>query len=363
MIAEFLFGPEPSFNWLALEFLLSAVFVLVFATRLSKYADALERGTEISAVWIGAIFLAIVTSLPEAVTSVGAALMEDAMDLGVANLFGSNTFNLFILVVLDGLQGGGPILLTVQSGLLVAAAAGIALMGLAGMAIGFHQHEAATDVMMWVGPVFSAAILLAYGYLSRLTTKELPIPNTADESGAGAVKSVYSYSRMRIVMRLGMYSVLLIGVAIWLLRVCDAMAMTPIHLGARELILGRTVTGTFLLSAATSLPELFVCVAALRLGQTNMAVANLLGSNMANMCFVPIMHAVAWKTSFYADVDASSILVLISVAILMTAILMLGLMVRSKKSFLILGWEALAMLGVYLAGAYLVLRMGLGVGG
>jgi cation:H+ antiporter len=104
-------------------------------------------------------------------------------------------------------------------------------------------------------------------------------------------------------------------------------------------------------------------VAALRLGQTNMAVANLLGSNMANMCFVPLMHAVSMKASFYADVDAPSIMVLTYVAILMTAILMLGLMVRSKRSFLILGWEAVAMLAVYLAGAFLVLRMGLGVGG
>jgi cation:H+ antiporter len=136
------------------------------------------------------------------------------------------------------------------------------------------------------------------------------------------------------------------------------MAVTPFTAFGREVVLGRTVTGTFLLSAATSCPEVFVCLAALRLGQTNMAVANLLGSNMVNMCFLPLMHAASRDTAFYTRIDTLSITILMSAAMLMTGLLMLGLLVRSRHRIFRLSWATLSMLAVYIVGALLVLRLG-----
>ncbi len=153
---------------------------------------------------------------------------------------------------------------------------------------------------------------------------------------------------------------LLVLVSVWLLKVCDAMATTPFTLAGRDIVLGRTVTGSFLLSAATSFPELFVCIVALRLGQANMAVANVLGSNMVNMCFVPVMHLASRRRLFYAQFEPEGILVLFAAATLMT-LLFLGGFVPGKQQAgrLRLGWASWGMLVTYVAGAVVVLRLGL----
>ena len=359
MFTKYMPGIPLTFSALVVEFLVCALFLLIFATKLSKYADALEKKTATSAIWIGMVFLAVVTSIPEAVASVGSALMEGALNLGAGNLFGSSTFNLSIIIILDVLHGSRPLLLGVQSGLIVGATGGILLMATVAMAIGFHQLPEAEAWGPLTGVLFTFAIVAGYFMLSRVTSKELPAESMATEGDATkAVARAYDYSSRRIFSRLGIYSALLILDAVWLLRVCDSMAIVPLHLGATELLLGRTVTGTFILSLATSLPEFFVSLAACRLGQTNMAIANLLGSNMVNVLFVPVMHVFSRDSRFYALLDPSALIVLCT-AILMSGLFIVGLRVRSSKSFLFLGWETICMLAVYIAGGLLVMRVGL----
>jgi len=81
MLLTLLSPDQPDFRLLAVEFIASALVVLFLALKLSKYSDALEQTGLISAVWIGTFFLAIVTSLPEAVTSIGAAIIPEAAPL------------------------------------------------------------------------------------------------------------------------------------------------------------------------------------------------------------------------------------------------------------------------------------------
>lgn len=359
MITQLIIKGDVTFSLLIAEFLLSACFVLVFASKLSRYCDALEQKSDISAIWIGTILLAAITSLPEAVTTIGSAIMEGAMDLGTANLFGSNTFNLITVVVLDLIQGSGPLMLQVQSSLVSAAAGGIVMMVIAGGTVAAFQFGFVSAQEAWLGPVLSLFCIGAYILLSRLTTQDLGIQDTAETEIHEHTE--YGLSLPRIVGRIVIYAAALVLVSVWLLRVCDAMAVTPFRFGARDVTLGRTLTGTFLLSAATSFPELFVSIAAFRLGQTNMAIGNLLGSNMVNMLFIPIMHAATRSTVFYSRVDAPSILTLAVVGICMTLVFVLGLRLRSRKSFLLLGCGAIAMLAIYILGAVLVVRLGLSI--
>jgi cation:H+ antiporter len=144
--------------------------------------------------------------------------------------------------------------------------------------------------------------------------------------------------------------------ALWLLRICDEMSVRPISIGTRSLILGHSFVGSFLLAMATSLPELFVSLGALKLGRLNMSIANIFGSNIMNMAFIPIMHLVSWHAGFYAEISPSS-LVMLFAAIIMSTLFIVGLMGRSKRSFLFLGWEAFIILGIYFSAAILVFRM------
>ena len=73
--------------------------------------------------------LAFVTSLPEVSTSI-AALRQNAPDLAVSNLFGSNSFNILVLAVADFFYSDGSIFGGMDNGALLAGVFAILIMGL-----------------------------------------------------------------------------------------------------------------------------------------------------------------------------------------------------------------------------------------
>jgi cation:H+ antiporter len=67
---------------------------------LAALGEDITVATGLGASFVGAIFLAITTSLPEVVASL-AALRMGAVDLAVSNIFGSNIFNIAALAIYD----------------------------------------------------------------------------------------------------------------------------------------------------------------------------------------------------------------------------------------------------------------------
>lgn len=91
--------------WLnLLAFALSAAFVWLAGTRLSRYAELITERTHAGGVLVGTLLLGVVASLPEAVVSVTAAAMGNAR-LAVNTLLGGVVFSLLIVAVTDGLIG------------------------------------------------------------------------------------------------------------------------------------------------------------------------------------------------------------------------------------------------------------------
>jgi cation:H+ antiporter len=358
MISNFLFPAYNGFAGLLLEFLLAGGLVLMLSIRLTREADQLERLTPLSEMWIGMLLLAFVTSLPEAVNSIGSTLMEGALDLGVGNLTGSNMFNIMIIVVLDLAQGSGPLLLLVKESQVFVAAGGILLMGLVGCAIARYVPVAGLPpVGATTGIIFSTVIFVAFIGISWLLVnrEESPPSQPELEEPPEPIKAQQSL-KFTIVSFVGT-AVAVVFASIWLLHICNAMAVRPIALGSSKFILGHSFVGSFLLAMATSLPELFVSLGALKLGRVNMSVANIFGSNMMNMSFIPLMHLVSRNAAFYSEISPASI-VMIFAAIIMSTLFMVGLLAKSKRSICFLGWEALTILGVYATTAFIVFRMG-----
>jgi cation:H+ antiporter len=112
----------------------NAVVLVVAATFLPGLGERLAVETGMTQSFVGSVFLAASTSMPEVVISVAAARIG-AIDLAVGNLFGSNVFNVAILGVDDVLYRPGPLLaavsgahaLTLVSAILMTA---IAIIGL-----------------------------------------------------------------------------------------------------------------------------------------------------------------------------------------------------------------------------------------
>ena len=79
----------------------ATALLLALAAPLANSSQDLAVLLGLSGTFFGAVFLALVTSLPEFVTTYQATRM-DAQDLAIGNILGSNTFNLVILVGIDG---------------------------------------------------------------------------------------------------------------------------------------------------------------------------------------------------------------------------------------------------------------------
>jgi cation:H+ antiporter len=112
----------------------NAVVLVAAATFLPGLGERLAAETGMTQSFVGSVFLAASTSMPEVVISVAAARIG-AVDLAVGNLFGSNVFNVAILGLDDVLYRPGPLLaavsgahaLTLVSAMLMTA---IAIIGL-----------------------------------------------------------------------------------------------------------------------------------------------------------------------------------------------------------------------------------------
>jgi cation:H+ antiporter len=115
-------GPEPgsSTGRAIFHFLLAALAIVFAGVLLTDAADRIAIMTGLGHTFIGSILLAISTSLPETVTTI-TALRLGLLDMAVANVFGANFMNLFILFIADIFYRPSPLLYAVSGNNLLSA--------------------------------------------------------------------------------------------------------------------------------------------------------------------------------------------------------------------------------------------------
>jgi len=116
LLCELLFKTALPTWALFVEFALAAAIVIFAGSRLTKLADELADRLNIASGWIGLILLATVTSLPELITG-GTATAIGNVDLAFGGIFGSCSFNVTLIVLLNALLGGGSVLRGVRRSL------------------------------------------------------------------------------------------------------------------------------------------------------------------------------------------------------------------------------------------------------
>jgi cation:H+ antiporter len=108
-VAEELQYGDISLRTAVAHYAAAAVFVVGAALWLPRLGADLARETGLSQAFVGSLFIAVTTSLPEIVVSLSAVRIG-ATDLGVGNVLGSNLFNLMILGLDDVFYTRGPLL-------------------------------------------------------------------------------------------------------------------------------------------------------------------------------------------------------------------------------------------------------------
>lgn len=113
---------------------LAALGLLATAPLLVIAAEAIALEAGVSQTFIGTTLVGFTTSFPELAASVAAVRMG-SLDLAVGNIFGSNAFNLCIVLAMDLAYPGGPVLATVSRSHITSALAAILCVGLGVLAI------------------------------------------------------------------------------------------------------------------------------------------------------------------------------------------------------------------------------------
>ncbi|WP_341358975.1 hypothetical protein V5H98_14615 [Georgenia sp. M64] len=142
------------------RFAVAAGAILVAAPALAVSGQRIAGLTGLGQTFVGAVLLAVTTSLPELVASVAAARIG-SHDLAVGNLFGSNAFNMLALVIVDAAYLEGPVLAAADPSQAVAGTGAVLLMALALAAI---VHGVETRVRR----LEPDAVLLLLGYVGAL---------------------------------------------------------------------------------------------------------------------------------------------------------------------------------------------------
>jgi len=340
-----------------LKFLLCLVIILFSGTKLARYGDAIAKKTGLGGVWIGLVLLAAITSMPELTTGVSSVALVGLPDLALGTLFGSCLFNLGILALLDILYHPTPILSQVSLRHVASAGVGILLIAVAAVSI-FAGERLSELALGWVG-IPSIIILILYLVAVRQMFR---FERSQPAQRLQAASPQYAEIPIRrVYLRFILAAAAVIGAGIWLSFIGSEIAATYNW--------DASFVGSLFLAITSSMPELVVTIAALRLGALDMAVANILGSNMFNIAIIAPVDLFYTQGSILSSVsDAhlwgvhlpSAHLITVAVAIVMSLLVIVGLRFRQKrKTFFIISWYAVALIGLYIFGFYALFISGI----
>jgi cation:H+ antiporter len=159
---------------------ISAGIIVWAGIRLTRYADLLSIRLNWGHAWVGIVLLGLVTSLPEAITSLVAVARLHAGDLAMGNVMGSNIFNPMMIVIMDVAYRKGSVTNQVNANNSHKASAlyavGLTMLVVLGMIFG-----SATIL----GPMGWASMLVIVMYcvgMRHLAFLEAPQPEVCDTS-------------------------------------------------------------------------------------------------------------------------------------------------------------------------------------
>jgi cation:H+ antiporter len=290
--------------------------------------------------------MATVTSLPELVTGVSAVALADAPDIAVGNVLGACIINLAMIVILDLLQRGESIYTRASQGHILSASFGIIMAGFVGFSVLFSQHGEVMS-LYHVG-VYSPFLLLLYGVAMRALFRY-----ERRQRAAAVEERVERYPDTTLreaLIRYGLAASVVVTAGLWLPYVGRDIA--------QAMAWQETFVGTLFVAFATTLPEIVVTVSALRIGALDLAVSNLLGSNLFNLVIIAIDDTVYLKgplLSFVSPLHAVSALSVV----MMSGVAVVGLFYRPRERlFRTVGWTSLLLLSLYLLNAFFLYLYG-----
>lgn len=305
------------------------ILLLIYGAKwLVDGASTLAKSYQVSDLTIGLTVVAFGTSMPELVVNVLAA-WQGHPDVVFGNVIGSNNFNLFFILGLTGIFSP----LMVQSTTvwkeiplsILAAAMLYLLVNLDGQSRGFMLSR--TDG--WL-------LLLLFGLFMFYIYRQLKNEN---QTAPIAFEPAPKHKTWLSVVG-GLIALILGGQ--WVVENAIIFAKT---LGASEKLISLTI-----IAAGTSLPELMTSLVAIRRKNNDIAVGNVIGSNIFNIALILGLSAVIKPVSYDPKFNTDLILLMLG-----TAFLFIAMFIGKKKR--LDRWQAAILLLVFLSYSIYLIKM------
>ena len=261
---------------------------------------------------IGLTIVAMGTSAPEAAVSISAALKGSA-DITIGNVLGSNILNVLVILGLAAVITVVPVqksTVRYEIPFMILVTIAMLILAYSGSELGFLE-----GIIIW------ALFLVYLVYLYHM-------------SKAGNAEGE---TKPRPMWQLLILTVVGVGLIVWGSNVTvDAATSIAKIMGISDRIIALTIV-----ALGTSLPELFTSVSAARKGNADIAVGNIVGSNIFNVLFV------VGTTALITPVKFASAFIQDSIVAILASVLLWLLVLRSHKLDRKAGLILLACYAVY----------------
>ncbi|MDD3429432.1 MAG: cation transporter [Oscillospiraceae bacterium] len=298
-----------------LAYVIVAAGVVFLSVKASEYVDLIDKTTSLSGAFIGGILLSAVTSLPELFTSISSTLFLNQPGLCIGNILGSNLFNIAMLslLVLFSIKPFGNSKLSASHNITticVFMCYGAIILNKLGVLNGQILTISITSII----------ILVFYG----IGAKFMSADNGAEPQEAAPQSTpVTTLTLKQIIFRFVLVSIGIIGLSIVITYITDAIA-TRLNLGAG-------LAGAIFLGVATSLPELSSTISLFHMKNYNIAIGNIIGSNLFNFIILSLADIFYVGGTIYDFSDPKTISLLFFGA-LATPLFLLLLRFKSRKN-------------------------------
>lgn len=338
--------------WLNLAvFGASAAAVWFAGTRLAGYVDGIAGRTGLGQGFAGLLLLGGITSLPEMATVATSSYTGNA-PLALNNLLGSAAINVVLLAFGDAVLGRDALTSVVaKPSTLVQGALGILVLTLVAMAV-TTGDVAVGGVGLWSSALLACcvgALWMTSHYERRHVWTAVEGPGAEDAAGQDEAAPSDEQAPLGALITNTLWVAAIILVAGFLLsQTGDALA--------EQTGMGASLTGLVLVGFATSLPELSSITAALRLKRYEMAIGDIFGTNLFNIGLIfvaDLLYAGGPVLSGAGPFEAAASML----AVVLTALFVLGLLERKNRTVLRMGYDSLAVLVAFAGGLVLLYRL------
>ena len=273
-------------------FLILAFLTAFISIKLSYYGDLLSKQTKLASAFIGGLIIASITSLPEFVTSISAVIIDNPA-LSFGDILGSNMFNIFVLSIYN---------------------------------LYFFKKNIFNNknkyifeclilileyIFIWLNLKFitTSILILLYLIYSIKTIK-----NVKEEDN---ISNKEKYVLLKFIINVFLLIILSILLTI------SADNITRIYPN-----IASSSVGAILLGITTSLPEVVTTFSLIKLNNYNMAISNIIGSNIFNFLVLSISDFFD-KKSIYNLIDIYSKMYLFG-GLFITILLLISLKLKNK---------------------------------